>query len=146
MAWSGHFWNLKSPKFAPRLRARAKSLKTDGVGALLEIEAAKICTLPARESDLEVKTVKAPGSRSILGGSRCFSRGRRRDFDTLQNAWRRSSWGLQKMAGVVDCKRVRNDACRVASAVLSCSVMSMFEASDAESVEGLQISCHGSVA
>ena len=29
--------------------------------------------------------------------------------------------------------------------VISCFVMSMFEASDAESVEGLQISCHGSV-
>ena len=49
-------------KFAPRLRARAmwksKSLKTGMVGALLEIEVAKICTTPARESDLEVKIVK----------------------------------------------------------------------------------------
>ena len=49
-------------KFAPRLRARAiwksKSLKTDSVGALLEVEVAKICTTPARESDLEVKIVK----------------------------------------------------------------------------------------
>ena len=34
---------------------------------------------------------------------------------------------------------------RVAGAVISRSVMSMFEASDAETVEGLQISCHGSV-
>ena len=49
-------------KFAPHLRARAiwksKSLKTGGVGALLEVELDKICTTPARESDLEVKTVK----------------------------------------------------------------------------------------
>ena len=56
------FSKLKSPKFAPRLRARAiwksKSLKTDGVGALLEVEVAKICTTPAREHDLEVKIVK----------------------------------------------------------------------------------------
>ena len=39
-------------KFAPRLRARAiwKSL--------LEVEVAKICNTPARESDLEVKIVK----------------------------------------------------------------------------------------
>ena len=29
--------------------------------------------------------------------------------------------------------------------MISCSVMSVFEVSDAESVEGLQISCHGSV-
>ena len=49
-------------KFAPRLRSRAiwksKSLKTDGVGALLEVDIGKICTTPALESDLEVKTVK----------------------------------------------------------------------------------------
>ena len=49
------------------------------------------------------------------------------------------------LAGVVDLKRLRNDAFRVASARISCFLMSMFEASDAESVEGLQISCHGSV-
>ena len=50
-----------STKFAPRLRARAirtsKSLKTGGVGALLEVELDKISTTPARESDLEVKIV-----------------------------------------------------------------------------------------
>ena len=49
-------------KFAPRLRAstiwKSKSLKTDGVGALLEVEVAKICTTPARQNDLEVKIVK----------------------------------------------------------------------------------------
>ena len=33
----------------------------------------------------------------------------------------------------------------MAGAVISRFVMSMFEASDAETVEGLQISCHGSV-
>ena len=49
------------------------------------------------------------------------------------------------LAGVGDLKRLRNDAFRVAGAMNSCFVMSMFEASDAESVEGLQISCHGSV-
>ena len=48
--------------FAPRLRAGAiwkpKSLKTGGVGALFEVELRKICTTPARESDLEIKIVK----------------------------------------------------------------------------------------
>ena len=52
---------------------------------------------------------------------------------------------VAKTLAGVDFKRVRNDAFRVAGAMISCSVMSMFEASDAESVEGLQISCHGSV-
>ena len=47
------------------------------------------------------------------------------------------------LAGVVDLKRLRNDGFRVAGAGISCFVMSMFEASDTESVEGLQISCYG---
>ena len=49
-------------KFAPRLRARAiwksKVLKTDSVGALLEVEVPEICTTPARQHDFEVKIVK----------------------------------------------------------------------------------------
>ena len=49
------------------------------------------------------------------------------------------------LAGVVDLKRLRNDAFRVAGARISCFAMSMFEASDAEFVEGLQFSCHGSL-
>ena len=49
------------------------------------------------------------------------------------------------LAGVVDLKRVGHDAFRVAGTGISCFVMSMFEASDAESVGGLQISRHGSV-
>ena len=78
-----------SPKFAPHLRARAiwkskslqtgtvgallevqvakictraiwksTSLKSGSLGALLEVEVAKICTTPARQSDFEVKIVK----------------------------------------------------------------------------------------
>ena len=46
---------------------------------------------------------------------------------------------------MVDLKRVRNDACCVAGAGISCSVMSVFEASDAASVERLQISGHRNV-
>ena len=87
-------------------------------------------------------------NRDVLGGFKCFSRGRRRDFDTLQN----NTWQAQEfvrasktVAGVVDLNRVRNDAFRVAGAGISCSVMSMFEASDAETVEELQISCYGNV-
>ena len=47
------------------------------------------------------------------------------------------------LAGVVDLKRVRNDAFRVAG--ISRCLMSMFQASDAESMKGLQIACHGNV-
>ena len=49
------------------------------------------------------------------------------------------------LAGEVDLKRLRNDAFRVAGAMILCFAMSMFEAFDAESVEGLQISWHGGV-
>ena len=71
LAGPEHFWKLTSTKFAPRLRARAiwksKSFKTGGVGALLEIELDKICTTPARESDLEVKIVKTWHARNTFG-------------------------------------------------------------------------------
>ena len=149
---SEHFWKLSFAKFAPRLRARAirksKSLKHRGVGALLQVELRKICTTPARESDSEVKTVKTPGARDVFGGWKCVLRGRRRDFDRLlQNTWQAQEFVrvAKTLAGVVDLKRVWKDAFHGAGAVISRFVMSMFEASDAESVERLQISCHGSV-
>ena len=108
-------------------------------GALLEVELRKICTTPARESDLEVKIVKNWRSRDVFWGSKCVSRGRRRDFDALQNTWQAQEFVrvAKTLAGVGDLKRVWNDAFRVAGAVISRSVMSMFEASDAETVEGL---------
>ena len=120
------------------------------VGALLEVEVSKMCTTPARENDLEAKIGRTPGSRTrrtIFRGSKCFSRGRRRDFDTLQNARQVQEFVrvAKTLAGVGDLKRLRNDAFRVAGARISCFAMSRFEASDAESVEGLQISCHGRV-
>ena len=68
-------------------------------------------------------------------------RGRRRDFDRLQNTWQAQEFVkvAKTLAGVVDLKRLRNDAFRVAGAVISCFLMSMFEGSDAESVEGLHV-------
>ena len=36
------------------------------LGALLEVDIDKICTTPARESDLEVKIVKTPGARDVF--------------------------------------------------------------------------------
>ena len=151
LAWSEHFWKFKMPNFASRLRAstiwKSKSLKIDRFGALLEFEVGKICTTPARENDLEIKIVKTPGARTTFWGSKCFSRGRCRDFDTFQNAWQAQEFVrvAKTLAGVVDLKRLGNDAFRVAGARISCFAMAMVEASDAESVEGLQSSCHRSV-
>ena len=81
---------------------------------------------------MEVQIVKTPGVRITFGGSKSVSRGRRRDFDTLQA--QEFVRVTKALAGVVGLKRV-------AGAVISWFVMSLFEASDAESVEGLQISC-----
>ena len=93
------------------------------------------------------KACSIPGARTTFWGSKCFSRGRRRDFDRFQNAWQAQEFVrvAKTLAGVGDLKRLRNDAFRVAGARISCFAMSMVEASDAETVEGLQISCHGSV-
>ena len=49
------------------------------------------------------------------------------------------------LASAVGLKRVQNDAFRVACARNSCFVMSMFEASGAESVERLHSSRHGNI-
>ena len=105
---SEHFWKLTSTKFAPRLRARAiqksKSLKTGGAGALLEVELRKICTTPARESDLEVKIVKTDGLGTFFEvqsvfrvagagiSTRCKIRGRRRSSWGLHKRWQ--AWGM----------------------------------------------------
>ena len=75
-------WSRQNLRHA-RTIWKSKSLKTESLGALLEVEVAKICTTPARENDLGVKTVKTLGSRTIFWSSKCFSRGKRRDFDTF---------------------------------------------------------------
>ena len=82
---------------------------------------------------LEVESAFCVAGAGISTG--CKIRGQAQEFVRV----------AKTLAGVVDLKRVGNDAFRVAGAVISRFVMSMFEASDAESVEGLQISCHGSV-
>ena len=98
------------------------------IGALLEVQFDKICTTPARANDSEVKIVKTPGARDVFWSWKCVSRGRRRDFDTLQNTWQAQEFVrvAKTLAGVVDLKRLRNDAFRVAGAGISCFLMSMF--------------------
>ena len=130
-----------STKFAPRLRAKAiwksKSLKTGGVGALLEVELGNICTTPARESGLEVKIVKAPGAGDVFGSS---------NFGTLQNTWQ-----AQEFARVAKKVGRRGGFEEVLKRCVSRGrrrdfVLCDVDAGDAESVERLQISCQGSVA
>ena len=98
MFWS---WDkLSSAKFAPRCGARA-------IGSQ--------------------KSLKINGLEGTFRGSKCFSRGRRRDFDSLQNT------------------RQAQEFVRVAKTLAGARRGGLEEGSDAESVEGLQISCHGSV-
>ena len=75
--------------------------------------------------------------------------GASKDFETLQITWQAQKFVrvAKTLAGVVDLKRGSETMLfawhGVAGARISCSVMSMFEALDAETVEGLQISRHG---
>ena len=117
-------------------------------GALLEVELRKICTTLRRENDLEAKTVKTPGALDIFGGpcQACTSpwwtfklrfAWQAQGFWHVAKTWQAQEFArvAETLAGVVGLKSVRNDAFRVAGAKISCFVMSMFEASDAESVE-----------
>ena len=91
------------------------------LGALLEVELRKICATLWRESDLEVKIVKNCGSRDVFGGSKCVLRGKRKDFDMLQNTRQAQEFVrvAKMLAGVVGLKKVQNDAVRVATAMIS---------------------------
>ena len=68
---SEHFWKLRCRKSARRCGAKhiskSKVLKTEGLGALLEVLMSKKCTPLWREAHLEVKMYKTPGSRSTFG-------------------------------------------------------------------------------
>ena len=70
---SDHFWKLRCWKSARRCGAKhmskSKVLKTEGLGALLEVEMSKKCTVLWREAHFEVKSVKNWGSRRHSGRS-----------------------------------------------------------------------------
>ena len=111
--------------------SEVKTFKGGRFGALLEVEPRKICTTPPRESNFEVKIVRKRRSRDVFGGSKVLFTWQAQGFRHVA----KYVAGAKTLAGVVDLKRVRNYAFRVAGAGISCSVMSMFEASDVESVE-----------
>ena len=59
-------------------------------------------------------------------------------FRHVPNSWQAQEFVrvAKTLAGVVDLKRLRNDAFRVAGAMILCFARSMFLASDAETVGG----------
>jgi len=70
---SDHFWKLTRRKSARRCGAKhiwkSKVLKTDGFGALLEVEMLKKCTPLWREPHFELQMYKTPQPRSTFGSS-----------------------------------------------------------------------------
>ena len=84
---SDHFWKLRCRKSARRCGAKhiakSKALKTEGLGALLEVDMSKKCTPLWHEAHVEVKMFKAPHVRNPFGRSDVVSRGRRKRLCTL---------------------------------------------------------------
>ena len=72
-AGSEQFWKLRGRKSAHCCGAKhiskPKMLKTDGLGALLEVQMSKRCTPLWREAHFEVKSVKKWRSQSTFGSS-----------------------------------------------------------------------------
>ena len=68
-----HFWKLRCRKSARHCGAKhiskSKVQKTDGYGALLEVQMWKKCTPLWQEAHFEVKMSKTPGVRTTFGGS-----------------------------------------------------------------------------
>ena len=70
---SEHFWELRCSKSAQLCGAKhiskSKCAKHTSLGALLEVEMLKKCTVLWREAHLEVKMLKTPHTRTTLGDS-----------------------------------------------------------------------------
>ena len=163
------------------LRGHAKSAPNNGSceGSAAQ-DVNKICAKPARESDLEVKIVKAPWVRSTFGSwapqnlHHACAQQRFGSENRWKLAWPEHFWNLgsAKFAPISKSKSLKLEGCgallevelrkicttpapesdlevkivnnwRSRDVFWSWNCFSMFEADDAESVEGLQISCYG---
>jgi len=84
---SDHFWKLRCRKSARRCGAKhiskLKVIKTDGLGALLEVDMSKKCRPLWREAHFEVKSAKIWGVRNTFRRSDVVLRGRRTGFCTF---------------------------------------------------------------
>jgi hypothetical protein len=97
-------WSYERSKIARRCGAKhiskPKVLKTDGFGALFEVEMLQTCTASWCEAHLEVKTVKAPhaDARPTFGRSDVVLRGRRKGLCTFPKVGKkvRVLWQFQK--------------------------------------------------
>jgi len=69
---SEHFWKLRCSKSVRRCGAKhiskTKFTKHFSLGALLEVQMSKKCTLLRHEAHFEVGTLKAPHVRATFGG------------------------------------------------------------------------------
>ena len=91
-----HFWKLTCRKSAHCCGAKhiskSKVLKTDGLGAFLEVDISKKCTPLWREAHFEVKSAKHWGVRSTFGRSDVVLRGRHKGLCTLSKVSK--TWGF----------------------------------------------------
>ena len=102
-------------------------LKTEGFGAILEVEMTKKCTALWREAHLDVKSVK---NCRVAGGVDCAS--------TEKSLKHEGFAAFSKtMAGVGDLKRICTDAFFVAGAVQEASSAEMFGAQGADFLRGV---------
>ena len=87
MTLSEHFWKFRCRKSARHCGtkhvSKSKVLKSDGLGALLEVQMSKKCTPLWREAHFEVKSVKNRRSPATFGRSDVVSHGRRKGLCTL---------------------------------------------------------------
>ena len=75
---------------------KSKVLKTDGLGALLEVDMSKKCTPLWRKGRFEVKMLQAPHVRTTFGRSGVVSPGRRKGLCTWSKVSK--TWGVCSMS------------------------------------------------
>ena len=120
---SEHFWKLRCPKSARRCGAKhiskSKCAKHTMLGALLEVQMSKKCTLLWREARFEVKCTKHTSFGALLDVQMSFRQGGARDSAPCQKCPNREGFvAVSKvLAGVGHVKRICKDAFSVAGAV-----------------------------
>ena len=121
---SEHFWKLRCRKSARRCGAKhvckSKCTKHTSVGALLEVEMSKKCTVLWREAHLEVKSVKNWAVSGHFWKLRCRKSARRcgakhisksKVLKTERSRSTFGSWDVEKVHGVVARSTFRSQKC-----------------------------------
>ena len=88
MMLSEHLWKFRCRKSARHCGtkhvSKSKVLKSDGLGALLEVQMSKKCTPLWREAHFEVKSLKTDGLRLLLDVQMSFRMAGARDCAPCQ--------------------------------------------------------------